>query len=65
MKTKSIVILAATFGLVASSYAEPGKGKKGPGRPPLPPEIIEKFDTDKDGKLSKEEHNAQKDQIKN
>lgn len=52
MKTKSLLVVASIFALMGVSQAEEGKkpAKKGPS-----PEVLEKYDTNKDGKLSKEE----------
>lgn len=49
------MILGAVFGVTAIAGAQ--DKPKGEGRP-VPPEILEKFDKDKDGKLSKEEREA-------
>ncbi len=56
--TKSLIIIAASFGLLGSARAEEAK----PDRPhrKLPPEVIEKFDKDGDGKLNEEEREAAK-----
>lgn len=58
MKTKTIVMIAASLGFAAAAHAEEGK----PNRPErkLPPEILEKFDTNKDGKLDEAEREAAK-----
>lgn len=62
MKTKlTSSILALAFVSCGIANAEPGegKGKKGTrGERPVPQEILEKYDTDKDGKLSPEERKA-------
>jgi Ca2+-binding EF-hand superfamily protein len=58
MKTKSIVMIAASLGLVGAAYAEEGKPKRPEHK--LPPEILEKFDTNKDGKLDEAEREAAK-----
>ncbi|QTN31296.1 EF-hand domain-containing protein [Akkermansiaceae bacterium] len=53
MKTKSLVVIAALAAFMGIAHAEQGKEKrraKGP-----TPEQLEKYDKDKDGKLSKEE----------
>ena len=64
MKTKMTALVVA---LATSSLAfglEPGgdKPEKGKGRPggpgPVPAEVLEKFDADKDGKLNAEERKA-------
>lgn len=52
MKTTILLATVASLGLTAA-HAEP----KGPGRP-VPPEVLERFDLDKDGKLSPEERKA-------
>lgn len=56
MKTTPLMILGALAATVAFASAQE-KPKRGDG-PPLPPEVIEKFDADKDGKLNKEEREA-------
>ncbi len=56
MKTKSLIIIAASFGLVGAVHAQ--EEKKGPHK--LPPEVIAKFDKDGDGKLNDEEREAAK-----
>lgn len=56
MKTKSLIVIAATFGLIGAAHAEEGK-KDRPARK-LPPEIIAKFDKDGDGKLDETERKA-------
>ncbi len=58
MKTNTLIVIAAAFGLAGATYAEEGK----PDRPhrKLPPEILERFDADKDGKLNEEEREAAK-----
>lgn len=58
MKTKLLIIIAATFGLLGAANAQAAK----PDRPErkLPPEILEKFDKDGDGKLNEEERAAAK-----
>lgn len=67
MKTKTLIIVAAAFGLAGLANAEEGKR---PIRPdnrvdrPLPPEVIEKFDKDGDGKLNEEEREAAKQAMK-
>jgi len=55
MKTTQLMILGALLGATAMAGAQ-DKPKRGGGG--FPPEIIEKFDADKDGKLSKEEREA-------
>jgi len=55
MKTTKLIILGALLGATAFAGAQ-DKPKRGGG--PVPPEILEKFDADKDGKLSKEEREA-------
>jgi len=56
MKTKQLIIIAAAFGIVGSAYAEEAKPDREHRK--LPREIIEKFDTDGDGKLNQEERKA-------
>lgn len=56
MKTTHLMILGALLGATAIAGAQ-DKPKRGGGGP-VPPEILEKFDADKDGKLSKEEREA-------
>lgn len=55
MKTTHMMILGALIGATTLAGAQE-KPKRGGG--PVPPEILEKFDADKDGKLSKEEREA-------
>jgi hypothetical protein len=57
MKTKSLIVIVASFGLIGAAHAEEGKDR--PQRK-LPPELMEKIDTDKDGKISPEEREAAK-----
>lgn len=56
MQSKSLIIVAAMTSLIAGAKAEEDK-KDRPHRK-LPPEIIEKFDADGDGKLNEEERKA-------
>jgi len=58
MKTNTLIVIAAAIGLSGAAHAEEGKGLRPPHK--LPPEIIEKFDKDGDGKLNEEEHAAAK-----
>lgn len=58
MKTKQLIIIAASIGLIGAANAEEGKKKRPEGK--LPPEIIAKFDKDGDGKLNDEERAAAK-----
>lgn len=68
MKTKSLLLLVAVLSLTGLLNAEEGKRpirpenreREGPGHPDrqLPPEIVEKFDTNKDGKLDEAEREA-------
>ena len=63
MKTKSLIVIAASFGLIGSAYAEHAKGEHNKGEhhmDKLPPEILKKFDKDGDGKLNDEEREAAK-----
>lgn len=53
MKITKLFVTAALLGSAAFATAQDK-----PKRPPHPPEVLEKFDTDKDGKLSKEEREA-------
>lgn len=57
MKTTPLMILGALAATLSFASAQE-KPKRGDGGPPLPPEVIEKFDADKDGKLNKEEREA-------
>ena len=61
MKTKLMMIMGALLGTVLMAGAQ-GSGDKPKGGKPQgpPPQLLEKFDTDKDGKLSKEEREAMK-----
>jgi Ca2+-binding EF-hand superfamily protein len=54
MKTKSLVIIAGMLAFAGVSYAEEEKKEKKP-KKEVSPELLEKYDADKDGKLSKEE----------
>ena len=54
MKTKSLIVIASICAFTSIAYAEEGKEAKKP-KKEISPEILEKYDTDKDGKLSKEE----------
>jgi len=56
MKTKSLIVIAASLGLIGAASAE-GEKPRGEHRK-LPPEIIAKFDKDGDGKLNDEERAA-------
>jgi Ca2+-binding EF-hand superfamily protein len=73
MKTKTLLLIAVTVGLAGVSSAEEGKreikrdrgNRVGPAgeRPadrPMPREVLEKFDTNKDGKLDEGEREAAK-----
>ena len=53
MKTKSLVVIAALAAFMGIAHAEEGKEKKA--KKEITPEQLEKYDKDKDGKLSKEE----------
>lgn len=56
MKTTTLIIIAAAIGLSGAAHAQKGKGAGGERK--LPPEILEKFDKDGDGKLNEEERKA-------
>ena len=58
MKTNTLIVIAAAIGLSGAAYAEEGKKERPPHK--LPPEILEKFDKDGDGKLNEEEREAAK-----
>lgn len=58
MKTKHIVILLSILPLMSIATAKEEKTKAD--KKEISPEILEKYDTDKDGKLSKEERSAMK-----
>lgn len=51
MKIKTLVVITGILALTGISYAEEGKKPK----KEISPELLEKYDADKDGKLSKEE----------
>jgi hypothetical protein len=53
MKTKSLIVVAGILALMGVGHAQEGKPKKV--RKAITPEQLEKYDKDKDGKLSKEE----------
>jgi Ca2+-binding EF-hand superfamily protein len=59
MKTRTLIVIAAVIGLFGAAHAEGSKEERRPHK--LPSEIIEKFDTDGDGKLNEEERAAAKD----
>lgn len=52
MKTTLFAVLTGMLALVGVTHAEEAKKKE---KKPLDPAILEKYDKDKDGKLSKEE----------
>lgn len=56
MKTNTLLIIAASFGLLGAAHAEEGK-KQRPHRK-VSPEMIAKYDKDGDGKLNEEERAA-------
>jgi len=58
MKTKSLIIAAAAFGLIG--YASAKEPKKDRPHRVIPAEGIKKFDKDGDGKLNEEERQAAK-----
>ncbi len=58
MKTKSLVILAASFGLISAAIAQEAKPEKPQKK--LPPEVVAKYDKDGDGELNEEESAAVK-----
>lgn len=59
MKTTTLMIVAASMGLIGFAQAEEVKeAKKERPERKLPPELIEKFDKDGDGKLNKQEREA-------
>jgi Ca2+-binding EF-hand superfamily protein len=58
MKSTHLMILGALLGATALAGAQDGPKKEGRPDRPVPKEILEKFDADKDGKLSKEEREA-------
>ena len=58
MKTKTIVAVVMSLGMIGAAHAQKEK-KGGPGHK-LPKEVIEKFDTDGDGKLNETEREAAK-----
>ena len=65
MKTKLMMTVGALMGTMlmagAQGAGEKPKGQGKPGGPPaVPAFLLEKYDTDKDGKLSKEEREAMK-----
>ena len=54
MKLKSLFVIAGIFALMGVVHAdEPKEGKKP--KKVISPEVLAKYDADKDGKLSKEE----------
>ncbi len=53
MKTKSLIVIAGFLALMGVAHAEEAKVKKA--KKEISPELLEKYDKDKDGKLNKEE----------
>ncbi|MEP2776232.1 MAG: EF-hand domain-containing protein [Luteolibacter sp.] len=65
MKTTSLIIIAASFGILGAASAKPegrpeGRPQGGPDGRKIPEAIIAKFDKDGDGKLNEEEREALK-----
>jgi hypothetical protein len=60
MKTTAIIVVTSIFSLVGTLSAEEKSKPKRPHK--LPPEIMEKFDKDGDGKLNKEEKIAMREE---
>ncbi len=58
MKTKSLVILAASFGIISAAIAQEAKPEKP--QKELSPEVVAKYDKDGDGQLNEEESAAAK-----
>lgn len=58
MKMTQLMILGAMLGATVFAGAQEKPKRGGGGGGPVPKEILEKFDADKDGKLSKEEREA-------
>ena len=58
MKTTKLMILGALIGTTVFAAAQDEKPKREGRGGGVPPEVLEKFDADKDGKLSKEERQA-------
>lgn len=56
MKTTTLIVIAAAIGLTGAAQAEERKGPRPAHK--VPPEILAKFDTNKDGKLDEEERKA-------
>ncbi len=52
MKIKSLVVIVGLVAFAGMSHAAEGQKK---GKREISPEMLEKYDTDKDGKLNKEE----------
>ncbi|MBB5353366.1 Ca2+-binding EF-hand superfamily protein [Haloferula luteola] len=59
----TLALFSASASLLHAQEGPPeGKGNRGPRN--LPPELIKKYDTDGDGKLSKEESTAMREEMK-
>lgn len=56
MKTNTLIVIAAAIGLSGVAQAEERKGPRPPHK--VPPEVLARFDADKDGKLNEEERKA-------
>jgi len=60
MKTTSSIVVAGMLALLGAAQAEEGQAKPKKEPKPIAPEILEKYDTNKDGKLDKDEKAAMK-----
>ncbi|MES2983394.1 MAG: hypothetical protein V4727_13870 [Verrucomicrobiota bacterium] len=59
-KIKSLIVVTGVFALMGVSQAEEAKEKEAKDKKAISPELLEKYDKDKDGKLSKEEKTQMK-----
>ncbi|MCX8495877.1 MAG: hypothetical protein ORN51_06810, partial [Akkermansiaceae bacterium] len=64
MKTSTLMTLGALIGTCAFASAQDQPKHPGGPKREVPPAILEKFDLDKDGKLSDEEGKAAKEEMK-
>ena len=64
MKTSTLMTLGALIGTCAFASAQDQPKHPGGPKREVPPAILEKFDLDKDGKLSDEERKAVKEEMK-
>jgi Ca2+-binding EF-hand superfamily protein len=66
MKTKTLIVVVTALGIAGVTYAqEPSRDRKNRVDRPIPPEVLEKFDTNKDGKLDETERQAMRESYRN